>query len=389
MIKELLPKAKKIDFIIIALLLCFMAISTIVIYSATNNTKFAGLHVNNLVMFAAMFVPMLVLTMLDYRAIIRHLSVYLYIFGILLLIFVMFKGMNINGSQRWINLHFMQFQPSELAKVFVILLLAKMLEKRKGEYLRFVQDIIPMIVVVGIPFLLILKQPDMGTSIVIICIFLGMLWIGKIRFKHGLLGLFVIIGIIGSIIALYFVDPPLFNKIVKPYQLHRIQTFLDPTSDPDQSYQVVNSMKAVGSGELLGEGYLHGTMIHNGYIPYDYADSIYVVIGEEFGFVGSSILLLLYYFLIYRMIRIAMECEDLEGSYLIIGVTSMFILQIFENIAMHTGLMPLTGIALPFVSYGGSSLMTNMLSMGLVLSVLVHQSKPFQFGNELASSSDK
>jgi rod shape determining protein RodA len=381
-IKDLLLRAKKIDLIIIVLLLCFMAISTIVIYSATNNTKFAGLHMNNLVMFAAMFVPMLVLTMLDYRGIIRHLSVYLYIFGILLLIFVMFKGMNINGSQRWINLHFMQFQPSELVKVFVILLLAKMLEKRKGDYLRLFQDIIPMIVVVGIPFLLVMKQPDLGTSIVFICILIGMLWIGKIRVKHGLIGLLVIIGVIGSIVALYFVDTPIFNKIVKPYQLHRIQTFLDPASDPNQSYQVVNSMKAISSGELMGEGYLHGKMIQSGYIPYDYADSIYVVIGEEFGFVGSAVLLLLYFFLIYRMIRIAMVCEDLEGSYLIIGVISMFTLQIFENIAMHTGLMPLTGIALPFVSYGGSSLMTNMLSMGLVLSVLVHQSKPFHFGNE-------
>ncbi|SDO12103.1 rod shape determining protein RodA [Paenibacillus sp. yr247] len=383
MIKDMLLRAKKIDLIIIALLLCFMAISTIVIYSATHNTtKFAGLHVNNLVMFSAMFVPMLILAMLDYRGIVRHLSVILYVIGILLLIFVMFKGMNINGSQRWINLHFMQFQPSELAKIFVILLLAKMLENRKGEYLRLFQDILPMIVVMGIPCLMVMNQPDLGTSIVFVCILIGMLWIGKIRIKHGLIGLFGIVGIIGSITMLYFVDVPLFNKIVKPHQLHRIQTFINPASDPDQSYHVLNSIKAVSSGELMGEGFLHGKMVQSGYIPYDYADSIYVVIGEEFGFVGSAVLLLLYFFLIYRMIRIAMASEDVAGSYLIIGVISMFTLQIFENIAMHTGLMPLTGIALPFVSYGGSSLMTNMLSMGLVLSVSVHQSKPFHFGEE-------
>lgn len=382
MFKELLLRARKIDLIIIALLLCFMAISTIVIYSATNNTKFAGLHMNNLIMFAAMFVPMLFLAVLDYRDIVRHLSVILYVIGILLLVFVMFKGMNINGSQRWINLHFMQFQPSELAKIFVILLLAKMLENRKGEYLRLFQDILPMIVVMGIPCLIVMNQPDLGTSIVFVCILIGMLWIGKIQIKHGLIGLFGIVGVIGSITALYFLDIPLFNKIVKPHQLHRIQTFLNPTSDPNQSYHVVNSIKAVSSGELMGEGFLHGKMVQSGYIPYDYADSIYVVIGEEFGFVGSAVLLLLYFFLIYRMIRIAMASEDLAGSYLIIGVISMFTLQIFENIAMHTGLMPLTGIALPFVSYGGSSLMTNMLSMGLVLSVMVHQSKPFNFGNE-------
>ncbi|MFC5447690.1 FtsW/RodA/SpoVE family cell cycle protein [Paenibacillus aestuarii] len=380
--KDILQKAKKLDLTIIIILICFMAISTAVIYSATNHSKFAGLHINNLIMFAVLFVLMLLLAMVDYRDIVQHLSLILYGIGILLLIFVMFKGMNINGSQRWINLHVMQFQPSELVKVFVILLLAKMLDKRKGEYLRFTQDLIPMIAAVGVPFVLVMKQPDLGTSIVFICILIGMLWIGKIRLKHGFIGLIVIVGVVGAIIALYFVDINIFNKIVKPYQLHRIQTFLDPASDPDQSYQVLNSMKAVGSGELMGEGYLHGYMVQNGYIPYDYADSIYVVIGEEFGFGGSAVLLLLYFLLIYRMIRIAMECEDFVGSYVIIGVISMFTLQIFENIAMHTGLMPLTGIALPFVSYGGSSLMTNMLSMGLVLSVVVHQKKPFQIRDE-------
>ncbi|MNI22408.1 Rod shape-determining protein RodA [compost metagenome] len=381
MIQDLIQRAKKVDFMIIFFLLCFMVISTLVIYSATHNTKYAGLHVNNLSMFLVMFVAMLALSMLDYRGIIRHLSLYLYIFGILLLVLVQFKGENINGAQRWINLHFMQFQPSELMKVFVVLLIAKMLEKRKGEYLRFVQDVIPMAVIVGIPFLLVVNQPDLGTSIVFICIFIGMLWIGKIRIKHGLLGLSVILGIMGSLYALYFVNMPLFSKIIKPHQLNRIQTFLNPT-DPDQSYHVLNSLKAVSSGELLGKGYLQGKMIQGGFVPYDYADSIYVVIGEEFGFLGSSVLLLLYFLLIYRMIRIAMLSEDLAGSYLIVGVISIFTLQIFENIAMHIGLMPLTGISLPFISYGGSSLMTNMLFMGLVLSVKVHQLKPLHFGSK-------
>ncbi|TVY07467.1 FtsW/RodA/SpoVE family cell cycle protein [Paenibacillus cremeus] len=375
MFKELVHRAKKIDFIIIGILVCFMGISTAVIFSATNNTKYAGLHVNNLVMFAAMFVPMLLLAMLDYRVVVRHLSLILYAIGILLLVFVMFKGMNINGSQRWINLQFMQFQPSELVKVFVILLLAKMLENRKGEDLRLFQDILPMLGVMGVPCLIVMNQPDLGTSIVFICILIGMLWIGKIRIKHGLAGFVVLVGIIGSITSLYFVDNSLFNKLVKPHQLHRVQTFLNPAIDPDQSYHVVNSIKAVGSGELMGEGFLRGKMIQGGYIPYDYADSIYVVIGEEFGFVGSAVLLMFYFVLIYRMILICIASEDLAGSYLIIGVISMFTLQIFENIAMHTGLMPLTGIALPFVSYGGSSLVTNMLCMGLVLSVSVHRLK--------------
>jgi rod shape determining protein RodA len=377
----MLQKIRKIDPSIIAILLCFMAISTIAIYSATHNTKFSGLHLNNLIMFGSLFVPLIGLALVDYRDIVRHMSWILYIFGILLLLFVKFKGMTINGSQRWINLHFMQFQPSELAKVFVILLLAKMLEKRNGEDLRIFRDIMPMLGVVGLPFLLVLNQPDLGTAIVFVCIFIGMLWIGNIRIKHSLIGFLGMAAIVGSITALYFVDMPLFDKIVKPHQLHRIQTFINPESDPDQSYHVLNSIMAVSSGQLTGEGYLHGMMVQEGRIPYDYADSIYVVIGEEFGFIGSSVLLLLYFFLIYRMIRIAMESEDRAGSYIVVGVISMFTLQIFENIAMHTGLMPLTGIALPFVSYGGSSLMTNMISMGLVLSVKIHQTKPLRFGD--------
>ncbi|WP_079410671.1 FtsW/RodA/SpoVE family cell cycle protein [Paenibacillus ferrarius] len=372
MFKEILFRGKKIDVTTLIILLCFMAISTMAIYSATSNTKYAGLHINNLVMFFVFFIVMLAIALIDYKGIVQHFSIYLYAVGILMLLFVKFKGMTINGSTRWINLHFMQFQPSELVKIFVILLLAKMLSARQGEYLRLIRDILPMIVLVGVPFFIVLEQPDLGTSIVFVCILIGMMWIGKIPIKLALVGGSAIVGVIGSVTALYFYNLPLFNKIVKPHQLHRIQTFLNPASDPDQSYHVLNSIKAVSSGQLMGEGYLRGTMIHGGYIPYDYADSIYVVIGEEFGFVGSSLLLFLYFFLIYRMIHIAIASKDLAGSYIIIGVISMFTLQIFENIAMHTGLMPLTGIALPFVSYGGSSLMTNMLCMGLVLSVKIH-----------------
>ncbi|WP_269432435.1 FtsW/RodA/SpoVE family cell cycle protein [Gordoniibacillus kamchatkensis] len=203
MFKTIITRAQKIDPLIIVILLCFMAISTFVIYSATHNTKFAGLHMNNLVMFACMFVPMLGLTLVDYRLIVRHLSWGLYIFGVLLLLFVMFKGMDINGSQRWINLHFMQFQPSELVKVFVILLLARMLEKRGGESLHIVRDIVPMLGVVALPFFLVMKQPDLGTAIVFVCIFIGMLWVGNIKIKHGLLGLITITAIVGCVTALY------------------------------------------------------------------------------------------------------------------------------------------------------------------------------------------
>jgi rod shape determining protein RodA len=290
----------------------------------------------------------------------------------------MWKGLTINGAKRWINLGFMQFQPSEMVKIFVILVIAKFLKKRNGNYLRLIQDILPISIIVFIPFLFVFLQPDLGTSIVFACIFLGSLWIGNIRLSHALLGIVSFTMLVTLLTTLYFNDFKLFTKIIKPHQMERIQTFINPASDPNQSYHVLNSIKAVGAGQLFGEGFKKGYYIQNSYVPYDYADSIFVVIGEEFGFVGSAILLLLYFFLIYKMIIIAYNCNDLEGSYIIIGIVSMLVLQIFENIAMHTGIMPLTGIALPFVSYGGSSLLTNMIAMGLVLSIKIH-SEPNQY----------
>jgi rod shape determining protein RodA len=372
----LLAKLKNLDILILFILVCFLVISTFVIYSATYGTKYQGLHINNAVMFLVLLIPTIVIACMDYRIIVRHLSWILYGISILLLVFVMFKGININGSQRWINLGFIQFQPSELAKVSVILMVAKLLEQRNGDKLLLFKDILPIGLIIALPFFIVLTQPDLGTSIVFVCIFLGMLWIGNVRIFHSIIGLVGLVSIIAGITALYFYDFSLFSKIVKPHQLHRIQTFLNPATDPNQSWHVLNSIKAVSTGQLLGEGFKHGKFVQAGFIPYDYADSIFVVIGEEFGFAGSTVLILLYFILIYQLIKIAMDCEDLSGTYVVVGVISMFTLQIFENIAMHTGLMPLTGIALPFISYGGSSLMTNMISIGLVLSIKIHGKIP-------------
>lgn len=366
-----LYKLKRLDYPILFILLCFLVLSTAVIYSATSGTSFDGLHITNLITFSVLFVVMILLSVFDYRVIVNHLSIILYAIGILLMILVVFKGININGSKRWINLG-MAFQPSEIMKVFVILLLAKFMKKRNGQTLRFFQDLIPLFLIVFVPFLFVLEQPDLGTSIVFICIFLGMLWVGNVRLLHVVTGLMLVVVLIGGLTGLYVTKSPLFFKIVKPHQFQRIQTFLDPTADPNSSWHVMNSIKAIASGQFQGGGFKHGAFVQSGFIPYDYADSIFVVIGEEFGFVGAAVLLLLYFVLIYRSIHIAVHCPDIEGTYIVVGVISMFTLQIFENIAMHIGLMPLTGIALPFISYGGSSLLTNMISMSLVLNVKMH-----------------
>lgn len=367
-------KAAQLDFTILLIVGFFMIVSTLVIYSATTGTKYDGFHLKNLVMYLALFIPVLLIALFDYRILVSRLAYVLYGVGVLLLIMVKLIGEDINGSVRWIDLKVIQFQPSELMKIFVILVIARILNNRQGEPLRLLQEILPILGLTFIPLFFILNQPDLGTSIVFIGILIGMLWIGNVRFIHILLGLAAIAVLCALLIGLYYVDFDLFSKFIKPHQLHRIQTFLDPSGDADKSWHVLNSIMAISTGEMYGKGFLHGDYIQKGYIPYDYADSIYVVIGEEFGFLGSALLLIAYFILIYRMVLIAINSNNLSGSFISVGIISMFTLQIFENIAMHTGMMPMTGIALPFISYGGSSLLTNMLCIGIVLSIKIHQS---------------
>lgn len=368
----MLRKLQRLDGFIVFILFCFGIISTAVIYSATVDTKYAGLPTSNMLIFGVLFVSLAAAAFIDYRVLTGRMAYLLYAIGIGLLLLVLWKGDNINGSVRWIGIGSFQFQPSETAKVFTILLLAHLLAKRNGEPLRLLRDIVPICMVVIIPIVLVLKQPDLGTSLVFVSILIGMLWQGNIRMQHMIAGVSVIAGLIGTVVWLFYNRYETLEKLVKAHQLARIQTFLDPAGDPDQSWHVRNAIQAVASGQAYGQGFLQGRLVQNGFIPYSYSDSIYVVIGEEFGFIGSALLLLLYFLLIYRLVRIALESPDLSGAYIVVGVISMLVLQIFENIAMHIGLMPLTGIALPFVSYGGSSMMTTMVCIGLALSVKAH-----------------
>ncbi|BBI33289.1 FtsW/RodA/SpoVE family cell cycle protein [Cohnella abietis] len=363
-------KISKLDVFILILLVCLVAVGTLSVYEVTTGTKLDGLHTSNMVLFGAFCIPMLLVALFDYRILIGKLSYVLYGIGILMLVFVYFKGENINGAARWISVGSFQFQPSELAKIVTILLVAHLLNKRAGEKLRLLKDILPICVVFMIPFIFILKQPDLGTALVFVGVLLGMIWMGNIRAHYMLIGVGTVALIIGTVLWLYYSDNELLFKIVKPHQLSRIETFLDPASDPDKSWHVKNAMNAIGVGGLVGAA---GFYTKQGYIPYAYSDSIYVVIGEKFGFLGSSVLLMLFFLMIYRMIVIVLDSKGLAGSYLVVGIVSMFVFQIFVNIGMHLGLLPLTGISLPFISYGGSSLLTSMIAIGLVLSVKIHR----------------
>ncbi len=377
----MLYKFKKLDWPVVFILILFMIVSTIVVRSATyQNELYHNYDVRNVINYALGFLILFGAVVIDYRIILKG-SLYIYLFGVALLVAVYFYGKELNSAKGWFSLPLgLNFQPAELMKLILIITVSQYLSKRDGEPLQFVRDIVPIGFIVFIPFALVLIQPDLGNAVIYLVILIGMLWIGNVKYSHVLIGIAAAAAFIALFLYTYHMfHAPLQQFLGKHGMSHwvdRIDTFLDPSAaDPDKIYQLNNSLRAIGSGALFGEGYLKGQSAHNGFIPYAYSDSIFVVVAEEFGFIGSSVVLLLYFLLIYRMILISIQCYDQRGAYAIVGIVSMFVFQIFQNIGMLTGIMPITGITLPFVSYGGTSLLINMMSIGFVMSIRVHQEK--------------
>jgi rod shape determining protein RodA len=381
----LLQKFKRIDLLIVAILLAFMVISALLVYSATLDDPVIEFDLKKTItIYIISILAFVGVTLVDFRILLK-ISPYFYITGLALLVAVYRYGDTLNGAKSWFKLPGnLLFQPAEFMKLMLIIALAAFMARRQGEPLHFFADVVPIGAIVLVPFILVLIQPDLGNAIIFLVVLVGMLWIGNVKYLHFLIGLLV--AVMGLMLFLY-----LFTHYHEPIQQYlkgqdkghwvtRMDTFINPeNATKDQKFQVDNSIKAIGSGGLTGESYLKGTSVHRNFIPYAYSDSIFVVLAEEFGFVGSSILLLLYFVLIYRMILISIQCNDKAGAYIIVGVVSMFVFQIFENVGMLLGIMPLTGITLPFISYGGTSLLLNMLSIGVVVSIHVHQEKEPMF----------
>lgn len=381
-----LEKAKRMDWTIIGILVIFMAMSSAFIYSAIQGqgAGYQGYEIRNLIFYAMGFIAVFVVSFFDYRLLLKA-APFFYLFGVVLLVAVLFFGANLYGATGWFRLPFgFNFQPAELMKLTLIMMIAFMIHRRQGEPLDLWHDCVPICMVTAISFCLVLVQPDLGNAIIYLVILLAMLWIGNVRYRYVLIGT---AAVIGCLILFFYLFITYHDQIVSmlkdtrgQHWVARIDTFIDPEAvSKDESYQLKNSMIAIGSGGLTGEGYLQGSWSKQGRVPLTYSDSIFVVIGEEFGFLGASALLLLYFVLLYRMILIAIASDHRGGSYLVIGIVAMYVFQIFENIGMLMGIMPLTGITLPFISYGGSSLLINMLSIGLVQSIKVNQEKAQTF----------
>ncbi|KGE20361.1 FtsW/RodA/SpoVE family cell cycle protein [Paenibacillus wynnii] len=371
----MLEKIKKVDGVIVVILVLLMAVSITSIYSVTAGTELNGSHIQMLKYYGLGFIAFIGLSFVDYRLLLKN-AFYIYMFGIGLLVLVSFTESK-NGAKGWLELPVvhLSLQPAELFKLILILLLASLLIWKNKDKLTFWRDIVPLTLITLVPFGIVILQNDLGNALSYAVILMGVLWIGNIKFSHALIGLVLIGGSAFAGITSYiqYHDQAvsfLEDKIGRDHLVKRFDPWLVPElASKDASYHTKNAQLAIASGGMVGEGYMEGTSVQAGKVPYTYSDAIFVQIAEEFGFLGSAGVLLLFFILIHRMVLIALECKQRGGPFIIVGVVAMLLYQILENIGAFIGLMPLTGITLPFISFGGTSILINMSSMGIVMSV--------------------
>ncbi|RUT33326.1 rod shape-determining protein RodA [Paenibacillus zeisoli] len=373
----MLNKWKRVDWSIVFIVFIFGILSIALIHSGVAAwPKFKGNDTKMIFFYIAGFMAFFGMMLIDFRLLTKY---FLYLFGAgaILMIIVIFKGEELNGAQGWLNLGFINLQPAELFKLVLIITLAALLMRKYRMRLLFWRDVVPLGLVTLIPFALAMKQNDIGNGLSYLVILLGMLWIGKLKYSHALIILVItavaVVGGIKAYVTFHDQIATTLKQTNKEHWLNRMDPWLLPDkADKNAAYHTKNASVAIAAGGMFGNGYMKGPYVQSGRVPYTYSDSIFVVVAEEFGFFGCSVLLLLYFILIHRLILISLECKDKVGPLLIVGVVAMWLYQIFENIGMFMGLMPLTGITLPFISYGGTSLLINMASLGLAMSVRIH-----------------
>ncbi|HXG50374.1 MAG TPA: rod shape-determining protein RodA [candidate division Zixibacteria bacterium] len=341
------------------LALVLMGVGTI--YSANYNiveNHAGGLPTRQLAWLGVGLVVMTAALAVDYRYLDR-VAYPFYGAMVVLLFLVLFIGHSGGGSQRWINLGFFRLQPSEPAKLAVVLLMAKYLQSDEPPRGYRLRDLWASFVLVAPLVLLTLVQPDLGTAIILSLVFLSMMLMGGLRLKSFLC-------LVGTGLAFL----PIAWHFLKPYQRQRILTFLDPDRDPlGAGYHVIQSKIAVGSGRLFGTGYLHGTQNRLDFLPAQHTDFIFAVFSEEWGFVGCFVLVGLYFLFMLYSLRLVGRAKDRFGALLAFGVLSIFFWHVVINVAMVTGMMPVVGVPLPLFSYGGSALASMMFGIGLMINV--------------------
>jgi rod shape determining protein RodA len=349
------------DWVLLGFVMLLSVISVLEIRSATLHTKFHGFETKQVGFLCAGLVLMFLISLIDYHRLIDIIH-WAYGVGIVSLIAVLAFGTRVLGGKRWINLgHGIHFQPSEWIKLILIIAIARYFWGLAGKELTWL-DIGKAFALVGIPMAFVLKQPDLGTSLTYIPVLIVGLFLGGIRLKQTAIILLTILVVgLGAWKS---------GKHLKPYQQARINAFLDPDSDPrGASYQIRQSLIAVGSGGVWGKGTNQGTQTQGDFLPIPYTDFIFAAFCEEHGFVGAVGVLLLYLLILMRLIQNAQTASDLPGAFIIMGVVAVIVFQIAVNVGMVVGLMPVTGIPLPLMSYGGSSIFFTFLALGIVMNI--------------------
>lgn len=363
---------KNFDYTLLIIVLLLAAVGMVMITSATSSITSEdnpySYVIRQGVSLAVGLVLMIAVIAIDYN-LIGGFYWYLYGFNIALLLAVKIFGKEVNGAKSWIQFGSFSMQPSEFSKILFIIFMAKFIsiirEKYNGD-ISSPKNLGMILGLAGVPLLLIFIEPALGTAMVLLTIIVALLFAANLNYKYFLTG---IIGVMVS-------SPLMWFFVLKDYQKNRIIHFLNPELDPlGKGFQVMQSKIAIGSGGLWGQGLFQGAQTQMGYLPFKETDFIFAVLGEELGFALCMGVLLLYGILLLKLIDVARNSKDFFGAMLAVGVATMIGIHIFQNIGMTMGLMPVAGIPLPFISYGGSSLIANMIGIGLVMNVSMRRQK--------------
>ena len=348
------------DWGLLALVLVLCTVSVLEIYSATLHTRYIGFHTKQIWYIVGGLAAMALFSKIDYHRLLDWIP-WAYGISLVSLLAVRVIGHKEMGARRWIKIGPMHFQPSEWVKLVLILAMARYIANLGGRNLTW-KEIFKGFALIGVPMLLVLAQPDMGTALTYSPVLIAGLFLGGINVRQALIlstaGLALVFGVWHS------------GKILKPYQKARLTSFINPDDDPKGSgYQILQAKIAVGAGGIWGKGAAKGTQTQGAFIPIPHADFIFAAFSEEHGFVGAIFVLLLYFFVLMRLIQNAQTAADLSGSLIIMGIVAVLTFQIAVNMGMVIGFMPVTGIPLPLMSYGGSSVLFTFLALGVAMNV--------------------
>ena len=343
------------DWLLLVFVLLVCALGVVEIRSATAHTKFAGAHIKQLYWIAGGLTGMFLMSLVNYQVLLDRVH-WFYIIAIASLISVMIFGQKYLGARRWIKMPGGHFQPSEWVKLILVLAVAKYFADLHQRELSW-GDFIKAGAIVGIPMLMVLAQPDLGTALTYIPIAIMGLFLGGLRAKQALV-----------VVLLAGLMMPMAWHVLKPYQRDRLTAFLEPEADPQHTgYQVIQSLIAVGSGGLWGSS--AGSQTHLAFLPVPQTDFIFAAFAEEHGFVGALGVMLLYFIVLMRLTQNAQTAPDRAGTFVVMGVVAVLSFHVLVNVGMVVGFMPVTGIPLPLMSYGGSSVLFMFLALGIVMNV--------------------